>query len=157
MSMGAVGAINAGLSMVLAVVAVGGAILSWIRWGRPRWRKLVEQIVGVRDAILGRDPVRDTITGAEIEPALPGIGVRMAHQEEKTDRITGTLEKLVDQQETLIKLHERVDGIDVRVRKLEEGAVERIVTRAESAEAFRAIQAVAGQNPDGLEQPDLVD
>lgn len=152
-----VAAFNVLITFALSVIALCGALLSWVRWGRPRWQNIVSDVRGIRDAMLGRDAIVDSITKKEIEPALPGIGVRMAHQEEKTDRITGTLEKLVDQQETLIKLHERVDGIDGRVRKLEEGAVERIVTRAESAEAFRAIQAVAGQNPDGLEQPDLTD
>jgi hypothetical protein len=149
---------------LIALLAYGRRV---VRWVRPRWADFAADVRASRDALLGRDAIVDSITKKEIAPALPGIGVRMEHQEqralrqeERTEVIAGTLVKLVDQHERLIGLTERVNGIDDRVLKLEQAAVERIVGKAESAEAWRAVQAVAGQQPADappLERPTLDD
>lgn len=103
---------------------------------------------GFRDAILGREPVLDTITREVIKPALPGIGTRMAHQETQMELLTVTVTKLVDQQVFQQQLAERVDSVEGRVERLEAQAVERIVSRQESANAFRAMEAAYKANPD---------
>jgi len=129
-------------SIVLLGAVVGALALLWTKVGRRSWRAYRSartKVTAVSDAILGRDAVVDTITGREIAPALPGMGVRMAHQEQQMEAITAAVTRLASQQEALTD-HER------RIKALEEASVERVVTKAESAAAFRAIEAVAQQN-----------
>jgi hypothetical protein len=42
----------------------------------------------------------------------------------------------------------RLDDHDRRLKRLEEGVVERVVTKAESAAAWRAVEAIASQPDD---------
>lgn len=129
-------------SVVLLGAVVGALALLWTKVGRKAWvgyRTARAKATAVGDAILGRDAVVDTITGKEIAPALPGIGVRMANQEQQMEAITVAVTRLASHQETLID-HEG------RLKALEEASIERVVTKAESAAAFRAIEAVAQQN-----------
>jgi hypothetical protein len=132
------------LTLTAVVAAVGG----WVKWLRPRFHKIVDEIAKVRDSILGREAVRDSITGAEIAPALPGMGVRMAHQEQQMELLTVTVTKLVDQQMQQQKLEQRVEEHEGRIAKLEADQVERVVARAESAAAFRAIETAIKAAPD---------
>lgn len=131
-----------GTGLVAVAAAIGAlallgkyALKGW-RWQRAFSRKAT----AVADSILGRDAVVDSITGKEIAPALPGMGVRMAHQEQQMEAITVAVTKLASQQEYLVD-HER------RIKALEDQAVERVVTRAESAAAWRAVEAVAKNDP----------
>lgn len=131
-----------GTGLVAVAAAIGAlallgkyALKGW-RWQRAFSRKAT----AIGDAILGRDAVVDSITGKEIAPPLPGMGVRMAHQEQQMEAITVAVTKLASQQEYLVD-HER------RIKALEDQAVERVVTRAESAAAWRAVEAVAKNDP----------
>lgn len=131
-----------GTGLVAVAAAIGAlallgkyALKGW-RWQRAFSRKAA----AIGDAILGRDAVVDSITGKEIAPPLPGMGVRMAHQEQQMEAITVAVTKLASQQEYLVD-HER------RIKALEDQAVERVVTRAESAAAWRAVEAVAKNDP----------
>lgn len=104
-------------------------------------KAILRDLRGGRDALLGRDAVVDTITGEERVPALPGIGVRMAHQEQQMELLTEAVAKLAS-------THTRLENHETRILKLEEAAVERVVTRAESAAAWRAMEAAALATPD---------
>ena len=129
-----------GAGIVAVAAAVGALVILW-KYGLKAWRgwRLARAKVGaVTDAILGRDALVDSITGREIAPALPGMGVRMAHQEQQMEAITLAVTRLASQHEALTD-HER------RIKALEDSAVERVVTRAESAAAWRAVEAVANE------------
>jgi hypothetical protein len=70
------------------------------------------------------------------------------------------LSLLTESVAAIAKSHARLDDLDIarldhenRIVKLEEAAVERVVTRAESAAAFRAMEAAVKAQPD--EEPDL--
>lgn len=105
----------------------------------------------MRDAILGRDPVTDSITGKELAPALPGIGVRMEHQERQMETLTQAVRTIADTQVTVAAIQQEVADHRGRIRRLEEATVERVVSRAESAAAWRAMEAAAnGDQTDEL-------
>lgn len=139
--------INATTGAVLGVIALLGVFVGWLKWLRPKIRSARQDGVAIRDAILGRDPVVDSITGKEIAPALPGMGVRMAHQEQQMDLITRAVAQLAS-------THTRIDNHETRIQKLEEASVERVVTRAESAAAWRAMEAAHLSDPPMDLEPD---
>lgn len=126
--------VSATTGLALSLCALLAVLGGWLRWIRPRWRNGRREITAVRDAILGREAQFDSITGKEISPALPGMGVRMAHQEQQMELITSAVARLAE-------THERLENHESRIKKLEDAAVERVVARAESAAAWRAMEA----------------
>lgn len=133
---------------IVAVAAAIGALALLGRYALRGWRwqrAFSRKATAIGDAILGRDAVVDSITGKEIAPPLPGMGVRMAHQEQQMEAITVAVTKLASQQEYLVD-HER------RIKALEDSSLERIVTRAESAQAWSAVEAISKSSP-----PDEID
>ena len=141
----------------LALAAVVSTTYAAFRWARPRYQRLASKVTGVFDAILGRDAVVDSITGKELAPPLPGMGVRMAHQEQQMELLAVTVTKLANQQSHFQRLEERVDSNTERIKALEDAQLERVVTRAESAQAWRTIETALNQdNGDAAdpEQPD---
>lgn len=136
------------------VVLIGGVLSivgilagGWLKWGRPK----AKQAEAVSEAILGRPEVTDR-SGAVIQPAQPGMVAQVA-------ALTDTVRELVN-------MHQRVDGVEGeqkairaevaefrieiggRVKVLEDARVEQVVSRAESAAAFSAIEAAVKANPD---------
>ncbi|GAA4117353.1 hypothetical protein GCM10022215_17880 [Nocardioides fonticola] len=114
-----------GLTVGAFVVLLAG----WYRWGLPRWRRWRRDVVAVRDALVGRDELVDTITGEVRAPALPGIGVRMAAVEESnadlrtalhtltqtTEVLSATVTKLASQDAAIISLTRKVETLDDHV------------------------------------------
>lgn len=125
-----------GMGLVVLLAAIG----SWVRWLRPRVRKIGREVTGVRDSILGREAIHDSITGKEIAPALPGVGVRLAENERHLSVLSDAVAKIADS-------HVRLEDHESRIQKLEEAAVERVVGKAESIAAYRAIEAAAQASP----------
>lgn len=123
-----------------AVVAALAALWKYGLKAWRTWRTARAKVTAVGDAILGREAVVDTITGKEIIPPLPGIGVRMAHQEQQMEAITAAVTRLASQ-------HEALKDHETRIARLEEAAVERVVTKAESAAAWGAVEAIAKAQP----------
>ena len=142
---GLVDSTNGMITLTLGFVALAGVVLGWLRWVRPKIHRGRKEVVAVRDAILGREAITDSVTGKEIAPALPGMGVRMAHQESQMALLTDAVAKIADS-------HGRLESLEDRVKALEEASVERIVTRAESAQAWRAIAAVHESDDDEPDQ-----
>jgi hypothetical protein len=136
------------LSKLLAtLVGLMTAVFAFFRWVRPKVKQWASDIQAGRDALVGRDAVVDSITGKELAPALPGIGRRMATTEQQMGVLTEAVAKLADSSL-------RLDDHDLRLKRLEEGVVERVVTRAESTAAWRAVEAIA-THPDDAPLPGL--
>lgn len=128
------------LGALAGATTVAVAILGWLRWLRPKLRHTLGQVGAVRDSILGREAILDSITGIELAPALPGVGVRLADQE----RHLGTLAEAVA---TIAADHHQIADHEGRIVRLEQAAVERVVGKAESVAAWRAMEAAAGATP----------
>ena len=112
----------------VGVISLLTAVVGWLRWARPKTRRVTSEIVAVRDSILGRDAVVDSITGKEIAPALPGIGQRMANVENAVAQIADQHVRIAD--------HER------RITDLEKGRVERVATQIESAAMWHGVASL---------------
>lgn len=116
---------------------------------KPGWAKgILLDLRALRDAILGRDAVRDSITNEVKIPPLPGIGMRMAHQEAMSLEQSERLAELTRALTTLVDQGRRLDEHDGRLAALESAAVERVVSKAESAAAWRAMEAATLAKPD---------
>lgn len=137
--------LNDHIELALGIVALLSVLVGWLKVVRPMLRSVMRQVIAARDSLLGRDAIVDSITGEERVPALPGIGARMSHQEQQMELLAVTVTKLVDQQTHQMKLEQRVDGLDSRVKQLEEQVIERVAAKAESIQAWRAVEAVAKQ------------
>jgi len=136
------------LSKFLAtVIGIATAVFAFFRWVRPRMKSLASDVRAGRDALVGREAVLDSITGKELVPALPGIGVRMATTEEQLGRLAEAFTELVRTTGRVESHEQLLEDHEGRIRHLEEGLVERVVTKAESLQAWRAVEAVANSTP----------
>lgn len=156
----------AGLDPVLKfIAALGAAVLVlaglW-RWLVPRVRNVKEDARAIRDTLVGREAIRDSITGREIEPAIPGIGSRMADQEQDVRGIrndvgvlTRAVADLASAQADMSVIQARMDDHDRRIsdndRRLtlieQAPFYERMAGKAESVAMFRAMEAIAKDEP----------
>lgn len=129
------------IELALAILALLGIIVGWLKVVRPRWRKGTERVTAALDTIAGRPPVVDSITGKELAPELPSIGKRM-------ESVEGSVSRLVEVIEGQHKQDQRLDDHERRLQQLEEQVIERVASKAESVAAWRAVEAVAkGADP----------
>jgi hypothetical protein len=143
------GNIDAVTKAGVGILTLLGLVFGYLWKVRPGVKQVASDVRAGRDALVGRPAVYDSITGRELAPALKGIGVRMDTNEQQLGELTVAFAKLADS--TL-----RLDEHDQRLKRLEEGVVERVVTKAESAAAWRAVEAVAnGTTPDDTPLPGL--
>ena len=152
--------LNDRLQLVLTLGAVLALFVTWTRFIRPRGRRLWAKVVGIFDAILGREEITDSITGERISPALPGIGARMATQEaglaqqgNRLERLTQTVETLARVVEHQARLDKVAEDHEKRITALEKWQVERIFAREEATAAWRAMEAAHKGNSDTIEEP----
>lgn len=139
--------IDVAMKALIGAATLVGLLFGFFRWVRPAVKAVRRDFVAGRDALVGRDAVHDSITGREIVPALPGIGVRMDTTENQMAQLAAAVVKIADS-------HVLLEDHEGRIKKLEEAAVERVVARAESVQAWRAIEAVAAQSPHPDAEPD---
>lgn len=128
------------------LLAFAAAVLGWVKVIRPRVRRWLRDFRAALDSLIGREATVDSITGQELAPALPGIGARMAHQEDQMKVLTETVVLLAAN-------GQRIENHEHRIDALERAAVERVVGKAESVAMFSAIEAVANAGAD--RPPDL--
>lgn len=144
-------------------VAIAGGLVTLAVLARKAWRRILRAIKtgnAVVDTLVGREAIHHPETGREIVPASPGIGARMVSQEEQAHRqgeqmvlLTNAVSKIADSHARLEHVESRIDAHDKAIAELKAQSVERVVTRAESAAAWRAVEAVASSSPPDDDQP----
>lgn len=133
---------------VALVIAVVGALVAFVRWLRPRWKGFKRDVVAGRDALVGREAIVHPETGKELAPAVPGIGARMANVEQAIVSIALQQVEINDLKSSRDDLQHSRDDHHERITKLEFAAVERVVARAESAQAWRTVEEAIKAHPD---------
>lgn len=132
------------------IVAIVGGLITLAVLARKAWKRILRAVKtgnAVVDTLVGRPAIHHPESGKELEPASPGIGARMV-------RLEDAFLTLVNQGDRISALeHNQIKHEDA-IAKLEAASVERVVTRAESAAAWRAVEAVALATPEDPE-PDL--
>jgi hypothetical protein len=130
---------------VLGILAI--VVPVWLKWGRPTYKALVKDFRAGRDALVGREAVLDSMSGTELAPALPGIGKRMENFEQALTTLAENAVTLADNQVTIADNQRVLLNHEDRIMALEEGAVERIVARAETTAAYGAMEAAYRSQP----------
>lgn len=120
--------------LILIVASLGGA---WLKFGRPK----AQQRDAVSEAILGRPEVTDR-SGAVIQPSQPGMVAQVSE-------LKIEVRTLVDTHLLVRGVVEDIKEVKDRVKVLEDARVEHVVSRAESAAAFSAIEAAVKADPKG--------
>jgi hypothetical protein len=127
---------------LVAVYTLCGLLVLWVGWikaVRPKIRRFRTRWNQAGDALLGRDPIVDTITGREVSPALPGIGQRMATVEDAVKTLTDTVARLDAINERLDRHEAQIGTNTENIAAIMVAAAERIITKDESAQMWRAI------------------
>jgi len=151
-----------------ATVVIVGGLAAYFRWLLPIYRRARADVVSGRDALLGRDEIRDSITGKVLAPALPGMGVRMDRNEEQMTAMVDAVAQIAPVLTQLAETHQQLDKHGELIAKALDAAaedrkairenarniadlraayMERIANHIDSAAAFSAIEAVAKQPP----------
>ena len=129
-----------GLALTLLTLATVIAGL-YVKKLRPWLQQRESDRIAQRDALIGRPPIYDSITKKEIVPALPGIGQRMNTIEAAVAELVRSNQRH-EAHEAHLAVHDR------EIADLKNASVERVVTKAESAAAWRAMEAAALAQPD---------
>lgn len=129
--------ISATTGLALSLCALLAVLGGWLRWARPRWRKIKNDALGARDALVGRDAIVDRASGREVAPAIPGIGQRMA-----------TVEQALV---TLVDNEHRLTALEHDVAELKGATVERALTKVESIAAWEAMAKAHDARPDFID------
>lgn len=169
------------IAWLLGLIALAAALLRIWRWVRrsawPWWRAVRQDMVAIRDTLLGRGPQFDSITQEETAPRLPSIGVQMANTRSQLEFAIGKLHEIehevknndgsslkdsVDRIEaTFTSILQRLQDGDTRFGEMAGELSQLRQTLGTLAEAqpqlWSAIEAIARSQPpdDDLEQPDL--
>jgi hypothetical protein len=145
------------VTFLLALAGLLGVLITHFRWVRPRYRRWRSQFIAARDSIIGRPAELDTITGREIAPALPGVGMRLATTEEHLGKLASAVSELVHERAAREALAHRVTVVEDKVETLEAASVERVVNRVDSAHAWAAVAEAIKAQPDVVVEPDRPD
>lgn len=128
------------LQFILLAGGVITLLAGWLRWWRPKFRVAHRDVRAVKDSLLGREAVNDSITGRELSPAIPGIGQRMAVIEEAVAAIASN-------QTQMNHVVQEVDDLKGRVASLEAQELTRAMARTESIEMLRTIDTAIRSSP----------
>ena len=133
--------INNKADVAVAATVILAALGTYWRWLRPRLRSVRRDGRAIRDTLLGREEIRDSITNEVKVPALPGVGQRVASLEQAIGPLSVALARLAD-------THERLEAHDQRLNALEKAERERTLARTEAIEMFRAMDTAMKTQPD---------
>jgi hypothetical protein len=143
-------------TQALVAIAAGLVMLAGSAWTfrakvKPWWDGLRRDYVAGRDALVGREAVRDSITGRELSPALPGIGQRMANVETAIVAIAQQQEDIADLKHA-VAVHDREIGRHGEdISELKAAVVERVVNKVEQTELWRTVGLIHDRDdPPGL-------
>jgi hypothetical protein len=132
-----------------AVLILSALIAAWVRKVGPWLKEQAWKRQAKDDFLVGRPPAINRITG-EATPALPSAAEQFGAISKEVRSLSQQMGPLTQAVAQIAESHKRLDDHEGRIKTLEEQAVERVVTKAESAAAWRAMEAIA-HDPDFIE------
>lgn len=117
------------IGTILGIVVTGVGLIVGLR-------RQARTLAAMADALLGHEEARDR-SGAIFQEAQPGLAARVTSMDSKLDRL---IELELDRR--VATLEETQASLTGRISVLEDARVERVVTQAESAAHWRAVEAV---------------
>jgi len=142
------GSLSPILQFLVLLGAAVAVLVAFFRWIRPRIKSVGSDMRAIRDTLVGRPALHDSITDRIIPgTALPSIGDRMASQEVAMAEIAESLSKLADATDRLTSLENRMTRVEGFLTD------ERLLGKIESVQMLRTIETVAQAEP-GPRSPD---
>lgn len=145
------------------VVAIVGGLVTLAVLVRKGWHKVRRAVTkgnAVVDTLVGRPAIYHPESGKELEPASPGIGARMVSQEEQARHqaeqmalLTDAVSKIAASHARLEHVESRLDAHDEALAELKAGSMERVMTRAESTQAWQTIESAINAQPPEHDEP----
>lgn len=123
---------------VQIALTVGSLAAAWVciwKVGAPTWRwiKGVSTRTGAAlDTLGGRPPIVDRVTGKELSPEIPALGVVLADMSDRLDRVANVNDRL-DRHDILFSKHDKA------ISALIAGSAERAATALSSAALLNAV------------------
>lgn len=125
------------IAVVLGSLGIPGAIAWLVHKLWPRMRAKRERERAKDFAILG-GPIRDPLSG-KVLAVQPPLGQWMSGIKDDISNLSTIVARQAEQNDRISANTADVSELKVRVKTLEEDRTERIVTRAESAQMWRAV------------------
>lgn len=100
--------------MISAIITAAAAVTALgvlVALGRKLWLRLrggLSKVGAAADALLGRDAVLHPDTGAELVPATPGLGVRLAGIEQQQSDLAGAVATMARTQADVAAMQKQV-------------------------------------------------
>lgn len=141
-----------GLQIALTLSTLMALWIGWAKAVRPKVRRFRARWNQAGDALLGREPIIDPASGRELAPALPGIGQRMATVEDAVKILAEAQARSEALSQRLSRVETQVSTNTENIATMMVAAAERIVTKEEAAQMWRAIadrDVIDGDEPDG--------
>lgn len=126
--------------VILVGLAVG-TLVAFLKWTGPRVASVRSDARAIRDTLVGRPPVRDSITKKVVSPAIPSIGERMASQEASMAQVASAVDKLADATSRLTHLEERMTRVEDAL------ITDRRLEKIESVQLLRTIETAVQSDP----------
>lgn len=146
--------LNTTTGFIIGVCTVLTFLWAGWKWARPRLAEAKADRIAQRDAIIGRPAIKDSITGDELVPALPGIGQRMANTEQQMTSLAEAMTKLADSHQLINKIGQQVaantEGLashNERITVLEEMKGERVLSKFEQIQLLKTMDTALKSDP----------
>ena len=124
------------------VIAVIGGTTSFV----VALRRQGKMLAAMYDAVMGQEEVRDR-SGAAIRESQPGLAAMQRLMGSQVEGVDRKVDALVQLPQRVSALESRIDDHATRIITLETGAVERIVTRAESMQHLHTVERALDSQP----------
>jgi hypothetical protein len=126
------------LQTIITLGLVIGVLMGFFKWVRPRIKNFFSDLRAIRDTLVGRPAMRDSVTQKLLPgTALLSIGDRMAVQE-------ASLVQIAEAVETLATNTDRITRLELTVDRIEKALTdERILGKIEGVQMLRTMERIA--------------
>ena len=135
------------IGLIVSVCTALALLWAGYKWVRPRCKRRQADRIAQRDAIIGRPAILDSITGRELAPALPGIGVRQANMEQQLTVLADAVAEMAKSNRRLDDHAAKIAANTEDIAELKAMTAERVVGKVESVQLLRTMEAVANAEP----------
>jgi hypothetical protein len=138
------------LQVALTLTTLAAIWLGWAKVVGPKLKPAWSRLVGTIQAIAGRDPIIDKVTGKEIAPALPPLGEQLSTINDTMAKLVVVIESNHDAHKRIDQVVQRVDGHDQALAILAGAQIEKAALHKENAAFF---DMVAKRDSDVIDEP----
>lgn len=127
------------LQVALTCTTILAVWVGWAKFIGPRVKRGWGRVVGIFQAIAGRDAIVDKVSGKEVAPAVPPLGEQLSTMNETIAKLVAVIESNHDAHERLNAHDKHLVAHDQAIGALISGSLERAATAMSSAALLNAV------------------